>query len=132
MFGDSLADVALIRKEKPAWQAKLFNGIGGKINDGESELAAMEREFFEETGVKISPTSWRPFAEMAGKGWVVYCFCACSTLALTRVRTMTDEQVRIVDWKKNKEPIIPNLEWLVPMARESFTNPTEAFISYLQ
>ena len=129
-FSDSLTDVALIRKERPAWQSKCLNGIGGNIEPDETETAAMEREFFEETGVKIKAGDWIQFCEMSGKGWFVYCFAIRSTLSIVRVRTMTDEQVRIVEWSKNEEPIIPNLNWLVPLAIESLTNPIESSIYY--
>jgi 8-oxo-dGTP diphosphatase len=42
--------VALIRKAKPDFQRGKLNGIGGKIEPGESAYEAQIREFKEETG----------------------------------------------------------------------------------
>lgn len=41
--------VLLVRKAKPEWQKGLLNGIGGKVEPGESVLEATVREFKEET-----------------------------------------------------------------------------------
>ncbi len=50
MFSPDKKQVALIRKTKPEWQKDLLNGIGGKIESGESPHEAMVREFYEESG----------------------------------------------------------------------------------
>lgn len=68
--------VALIRKAKPEWQKGRFNGIGGKIEEGESPAEAMAREFREETGVDDS-IPWEEYASLQdGRGWVIYFFRA--------------------------------------------------------
>ncbi len=50
MFSPDEKKVLLIWKNRPSWQAGKLNGIGGKVNPGETPLEAMEREFIEETG----------------------------------------------------------------------------------
>ena len=40
LFSNDYKYVALIKKEKPAWQKGKLNAIGGKIELGESELNA--------------------------------------------------------------------------------------------
>ena len=67
MFNKSMSQVALIRKQKPKWQAGLLNGIGGKIEDGETGLDAMRREFYEETGAHTLRVDWYPFLNMHGQ-----------------------------------------------------------------
>lgn len=65
--------VALIQKQKPAWQAGRWNGIGGKIEEGESPVQAMAREFREETGVDIPTSRWRLAGKMTnGSSPVIY------------------------------------------------------------
>jgi 8-oxo-dGTP diphosphatase len=51
MFSPDHQRVALIHKRQPTWQAGYLNGIGGKIELGETAAEAMVREFSEETGV---------------------------------------------------------------------------------
>jgi 8-oxo-dGTP pyrophosphatase MutT (NUDIX family) len=76
MFDVANKQVALIRKTKPAWQAGKLNGIGGKIEDGESPEAAMVREFLEETGCNTDRDDWSHFASLSedpekGERWSV-------------------------------------------------------------
>lgn len=51
LFDPAIENVLLIKKTHPAAQAGRFNGVGGKIEKGESHLSAMIRECTEETGI---------------------------------------------------------------------------------
>lgn len=66
--------VLLVRKIKPDWQAGMLNGIGGKIEPGESAADAMVREFDEEVGAIIQPENWRLFAILTGGDYEVHFF----------------------------------------------------------
>jgi 8-oxo-dGTP pyrophosphatase MutT (NUDIX family) len=55
---DSHFNVILIRKNRPDWQAGKLNGVGGRIEEGETPMQAMIREFEEETGTYIR--EWTP------------------------------------------------------------------------
>lgn len=108
--------VVLIRKSKPDWQRGLLNGVGGKIEPGESPEQAMVREFEEETG---HPTSgWLSLATLSFPKAVVHFFYMFSP-RLVSVSSVTDEPVEVlrvghlVNWR---EDLIPNLHWLIPMA----------------
>jgi len=107
--------VVLIKKEKPSWQKGKLNGVGGKIEEGESPLEAMIREFKEETNVDIK--DWIEFAEMNlnHTGEKVFFFTACELYQ--PLTSLTEEQV---GWyhinKLDHQPIIPNLKWLIPLA----------------
>jgi 8-oxo-dGTP diphosphatase len=122
-------DVALIKKERPAWQKGLYNGIGGKWEEGENGLQAMRREFREETSADVS--IWKPFCTLihseisksspAGP-WTVHFYKAFGYIALSQP---TDEQVkwwdvRIIASRLNNY-FVPNLQWLIPMALEDLT-----------
>ena len=73
-FDEDLKHVAIVKKNRPDYQAGLFNGIGGKIEFRETGKAAMEREFFEETGVRINQDTWVHFGDKTdGKSFLASC-----------------------------------------------------------
>jgi 8-oxo-dGTP diphosphatase len=112
MFDNDRSVVALIKKKRPAWQAGKRNGIGGHIEAGETPLAAMRREFFEETGVAY--LDWEQFTTLRGDGFEVVFFRAFTNHVFS-VQSMTDEQVSLVP-PRHLLLVIPNLRWLIPMA----------------
>lgn len=115
-FNYERTKVALILKNKPAWQKGFYNAIGGKIEEGEEPIEAMVREFKEETGADV--WAWNQFVKYTGSDYEVYFFKAFSKL-LESVTTTTDEVVRVFDLSLNElvgQPIIGNLDWLIPMA----------------
>jgi 8-oxo-dGTP diphosphatase len=111
-FFDGNGNVALIKKNSPAWQNGRLNGVGGKMERGETPLQAMAREFREEAGVEIS--SWRQFCVMTGDGYCMYCFTAREK---TKINPSTDEG--IIDWypvDNLPANILPNARFLIPMS----------------
>jgi 8-oxo-dGTP diphosphatase len=125
MFSEDRWDVCLIRKNRPAWQAGKFNGVGGKIEPDEEPLSAMIREFHEETGVWTSEKDWSNFLLMrcdkeskipgSSDPFEIYFFRAFSA-DVQNVTTATDELIAIFAAEDLPENKVPNLKWLVPMA----------------
>lgn len=104
--------VWLIRKNRPEWQKGKLNGIGGKIEEGESEFDAMRRECREEAGIEID--SWSKFCLLTdGENFEMYCFYSFSTLT---PGTMTDEKVEWYHLKGLPNDTIPNIHWLIPIS----------------
>lgn len=112
-------DVFLIRKNHPEWQNGLLNGIGGKVEIGETPEEAMRREFMEEAGMDIH--DWREFATLTNneRDIELHAFTARRRYSETRcIKSLTDEEVvRISSFVLPRRKIIPNNEWLIPMAR---------------
>jgi 8-oxo-dGTP diphosphatase len=111
--------VVLIRKKRPEWQAGKLNGVGGKIEPGETPDDAMRREFYEETGQMV--LSWQRFASLRWEGeqGVVHFFRSFAYRSiLDACRSVTDEEVwtmaphDVALWPSN---YIPNLRWLIPL-----------------
>src|SRR3954470_21452915 len=66
LFSPDRTRVLLIRKRRPAWQAGKLNGIGGKIEPGESPAQAMSREFREEAALDLPPDAWHEVLMLTG------------------------------------------------------------------
>lgn len=106
-------EVALIRKNKPAFQKGLLNGVGGKVEPDELPISAMIREFEEEAGAYI--LGWRHYATMTLKdGGKVYFFESHEEAEL---ESKTDEEVSWYPVAHLRQyGILSSLSWLVPLA----------------
>lgn len=119
LFSKDFKNVALIYKQKPAWQKGKLNAIGGKIEPGELAQDAMRREFREETGLDL--TDWKRFCVLRGESddaWRVHFYFAIGDVH--KVQSMESEKVssRVVNsiLCNYQIPVIPNLRFLIPMA----------------
>jgi 8-oxo-dGTP diphosphatase len=118
--------VALVRKgPTKGWQAGRFNGVGGKVEPGETPVAAMVREFREEAGVATAPGHWTHCVTLRfggntehdrRKGGCVYFFRA--TAGPDAPADFTSRPDEPVGWYLRE--ILPlgcvgNAYWLVPL-----------------
>jgi 8-oxo-dGTP diphosphatase len=154
LFDKSKTQVALIVKTRPQWQAGKLNGIGGHVDrwrhqpgcpteslipcdqmnydpctcGGETPDQAMQREFREETGLNLD--AWEKFTVLEGYSFRVHFYRRFVTSeTLYQAKSMTDEEVRIVDVKDI--PVlstIPNLRWLIPMALSMDDDRAASFV----
>jgi len=124
-FDENKSNVLLIKKTKPDWQAGLYNGIGGKIEVGESAYMAMVREFEEECAIQTTVHDWTPVIVMKGTDqdgnpWEVHTFQMIYH-NLSAAQTTTDELVSIFDLhtiffnKFATSKVISNIPWLISM-----------------
>ena len=116
LFSEDYQSVVLISKLSPSWQVGLLNGVGGKIEQGESEKQAMSREFTEETGVSINEGQWTNFTVIERpNNYSVHFFSATSHL-ISSVKSMEKEKVGIYLVQNLPNTVIHNLRWLIPLA----------------
>jgi len=139
MFSEDGKQVALIRKEKPAWQKGKLNGIGGKLEPKEAPLDAMVREFLEETGFETTVDQWNYFARLDGDNgtrketgaFVVHCFACTGCLSL--LKNMEEEAIEIVALKDilsfTSDEIVDNTTWLVSLAHDHLNDGRPRFVS---
>ena len=118
LFSADRSRVLLIRKNRPAWQAGKLNGIGGKIERGETPADAMRREFREEAALDIA--TWQEVltlsgADDAGSGvaWRGHFFRAFGDI--DSARGLTDEKIEIHAVAALPRDTIPNLHWMIPL-----------------
>lgn len=131
LFDEDRRHVLLILKNRPDWQKGRWNGIGGRIEDGETPLGAMRREFTEETGLIVN--DWNKFAVLTdARGWAISFFWAIGDV--WAAQQVTDEVPRAFDLCSddlrgiNLINIIPNLRWLIPMALSMPLERCEQFV----
>ena len=118
---DNHGDVILIQKNRPEWQKGYFNGVGGKVEDNETPLNAMIREFEEETGLRLE--NWEHFVTMEFPGAVVYFYKILNLdcRITNEAKSLTDEPVHVIS-NIDELPVIPNLRWLIPLATYTADN----------
>jgi 8-oxo-dGTP diphosphatase len=113
--------VYLIKKNRPEWQKGKLNGIGGKVEVGETSEDAMRREFKEEAGIDID--KWTHITTMEGDDWHLDVF-ATELPLYTHLISMTDEKIDVYYVHRLFfENTIPNVRFLVPMCQEHLDNP---------
>lgn len=129
LFNASKNEVALIRKNKPAWQRGLLNGIGGKIEAGEEPMAAMIREFREETTIHHNENTWRHFARLCGPDFAVEFFAGCGDLdILISAEEEQVERVMLTAIDPLRGDMIENLPWLISLALDHLNDGRPNFV----
>lgn len=122
VFNSDLTQVALVTKTHPDWQKGKLNGIGGKIEDGESALACMVREIKEEAGFVSRESDWTHVLSMQRPNLYVEFYACRHQGPATELRTMTDEQVAWYPVAALPQNVVPNLRWILPLAVDRYTD----------
>lgn len=118
-FDDSMQNVVLISKQQPKWQKNKLNGVGGKFKESKDVhlVDTMQREFYEEAGVKTALAAWCSFATISGHDWLVEFFYIRNSRIFADAHTTTDEKIVKISVSELRElPTISNLQWLIPLA----------------
>lgn len=114
--------VALVHKTKgPPAVIGRWNGVGGKIEEGELAVTAMRREFREETGVDIPEVSWLLVAHVKNPEYVLF-FYEYEGVEVEAVQTMEEERIELfdsVDLLLWDDSLMPNIKWMVGMLCDS-------------
>jgi 8-oxo-dGTP diphosphatase len=102
-------EILLLNREKPAWMG-VWNGVGGKVEQGESPRESMIREISEETGIELTHVyfkgvvTWMVDEHRHGGMFAYYAEVSDNFEYCTPVQT--DEG--ILDWKKIDWILNPN------------------------
>jgi 8-oxo-dGTP diphosphatase len=116
-FNADRSKLVLIKKNRPTWQAGKLNGVGGKIESGETAIDAMCREFFEECGVQTTAEDWHHYMKLNSLDGDVYCYRLFDDKILS-AKTLLDEEIIVVDvnFEEINKQGLSNLVWLIGIA----------------
>jgi len=98
------------------------NGIGGKIEEGETSTDAMCREFKEEIGVETDTDEWKLFATVYKPDEYFVYFYFAKTDKVYNVKTVEAEEVAVYNVDNLPKNMINNLNWLIPMSLDPKLN----------
>lgn len=136
MFSEDKSRVALIRKNKPAWQRGLLNGIGGKVEPGEFPWDAMTREFRDETGVTVECKRWKHYCTMHGMNddgerFRVHFYAAMGDLSALKSKTSEQIMTFPVGMFRLSEMAgcVVNLPWLMALALDHLDDGRPGFVT---
>lgn len=117
LFNADGDQVALIRKLRPDWQKGLLNGIGGHVEEGESFLDAMNREFREEAGLDIEWQHYMTLYTTSPERAHLQFFVAVGDPRAAK--SVTDEQIEVhfIESLMTRDDVLDGLAWAVAMAR---------------
>lgn len=118
IFDTRLERVLLIHKTRPEWQKGLINGIGGKVEEGERDVACIVRETKEECGLDTSENEWKHFATLHGNDWEIEAYCLKYDSSIEDATTAEDQKIEWFDSDSLPKNVISNLRWLIPAAKE--------------
>ena len=124
IFNVHMTHVVLMLKNRPEWQAGLYNGVGGHIEPGETPTIAMVRECREETGLLTCESDWTECLRLCRQGEhpfnviVFRCICAADDMR-REVNTIEDQPVRVRDVQLLRvsgwRGCISNIPWMVEL-----------------
>ncbi len=114
--------VVLIEKQRPDWQVGKLNGVGGRVEEDEAPIDAMEREFKEETGLCM--TGWKHAITMTSQSERIFFFYA--DWEGGEVRTTTEEKIIIANYSQLPRNTLLSVRWAIALCRDrNITRPLE-------
>ena len=118
------SQILLLNREFPSWMG-IWNGIGGKIEEGESPRESIIREIYEETGLLISDPQFKGITS-----WIVDDVCV-DGMYLYVAELPIDESYStpvktfegILDWKE--------YEWIINPKNVGLTSDIPKYIKHI-
>lgn len=117
--------VWMVKKQKPDWQKGCLNGIGGKVEDDETNEEAIVRELKEEAGIDVE--FGKDIVYCGGMGGMnndggefeVYVYAGFTSQNL---KTMEEEEIVLVhEFEVKQHPHIQNVPALIQLCRYKLT-----------
>ncbi|RXZ77424.1 8-oxo-dGTP diphosphatase [Paenibacillaceae bacterium] len=116
--------ILLLNREFPAWMG-VWNGVGGKLEGGESARESIIREIYEETGLSINNPQFKGIASwIVNEGFVDGMYLFVAELPMeesfdTPIKTYEG----ILDWKE--------YEWIIHPKNAGLTSDIPKYIKHI-
>lgn len=128
IFNPDLTRVLLIHKNRPAWMNGKINGIGGKLEAGETPVACLVREIREETGLATREEEWVRLGDLGSDDWTMDVFAMRYEGPESDAKTMEDEVIKWFNVAELPGAVMSNLPWLIALAIDKLaTNELDTF-----
>lgn len=117
MFDGELKRVLLINRPIKNGFSSGYNGLGGRIEKGETPKEAMCREFLEEASKYYD--DWLQVGRMSGKDWECFIFFGCTTW-WPCYRVIDEGQLgwHSLDNLPENTQDFTNIPWLIAMVKD--------------
>ncbi len=116
IFNQTLDFILLMHKSKPEWQVGKLNGLGGKIEEGETGQACIAREVLEETGLQIPEQAWTYVGVVGDESWKMEVFAHVYTGAQTDAKSLEQEPVEWFKLAHLPSNTLVSLHWIIEAA----------------
>ena len=120
VFNCDHTKVLLIEKLRPDWMKGRWNGIGGKIEDGEDPHDAMDRECGEETGWGYG---FKHKITFTCSGGTVFVYIATYRKEDIDFNQVEDEKLMVWHMYALPDKLMSNLKWIIPLCLSSVQFP---------
>lgn len=113
-------NILLLKKNRgPEFLIGKLNGVGGKVEPGESFQEAMEREFIEETSCPYN-LEWRYALELEYSNCIIQFFYSITGLKSNNVTLIAEDEelfwFNVLD--DDKDELVQNLNFILPLIYE--------------
>ena len=123
LFSSDRRRVLLIEKTHPRWQAGKLNGVGGRVEEGESACAAMVREMEEEADLLFAESDFSLFLILESDACRVHFFQAVGVPEEAFQPRGSDEPLRVVEVDCLPSNTLPTLRWAIPLSLDTISFP---------
>lgn len=118
IFNKDLGKVLLVHKTHPPFLANKHNGIGGKIEEGESVIEGFLREVKEEADLSLDVGCIRHIGFFVASLGKIHIVAAQYNGIEADAKTMTDEQIIWHSLDGLPTSLMDNVSWFIPLCKE--------------